>query len=174
MRPSVYLAGPEVFHPAAAAIFERRKNACLQRDLEPLIPFDGTDGSAEDIYRFNLALLGRADGVIANVSPFRGPHCDVGTAFEIGYAAKRGIPIWGFSDSSELLSARVAQEGGADLRGHLLEQFDLAENLMIVEALEGQRFMASFEEALAEAASGLRRPRAPDAGPTRARRFGNC
>ena len=51
---------------------------------------------AEHIFTSNVAKLSEADGVIANLAPFRGHEPDSGTVFEVGYAIARGIPVIGY------------------------------------------------------------------------------
>src|SRR5947208_12518945 len=81
-----------------ARIFAERREICRTHGLEPLVPLDNEATTAEEIYQANVRLLDRCDGVIANLTPFRGPHCDVGTAWEIGYAVARERPVFGFSE----------------------------------------------------------------------------
>jgi len=49
---------------------------------------------AASIFQANLAMIDQAQAVIADISPFRGPNMDPGTAFELGYAHARGLPIF--------------------------------------------------------------------------------
>ena len=98
----IYLAGPDVFHAEALEIARRKKALCAAQGFEGLFPLDNDIGAAADaskaeiaarIYDANIAMLDRSDAVIANVTPFLGAGCDDGTAFEIGYAVARGLPI---------------------------------------------------------------------------------
>jgi nucleoside 2-deoxyribosyltransferase len=157
MKPSVYLAGPDVFDPDSQRIFATRGDYCATLGIKAIIPLDNTLTSAEEIYKSNVRLLESATAVIANISPFRGPHCDVGTAFEIGYARSRGIPVWAFSKTGLSLAARVggSENARADAEGVAVEPFGLAENLMIVEALYDRVVHQSFEEAADGAARVL-------------------
>ena len=88
----VYLAGPTVFLPDARAVGRRLVEACRASGLEGLFPLDKEIAPAEPalmaaaIYRANLQMIDRADGVLADIGPFRGAGMDPGTAFEIGYA----------------------------------------------------------------------------------------
>lgn len=94
----------------------------------------------------NRQLIEAADAVIANVSPFRGPNMDPGTAWEIGYAEAKGLPVFLWSEEPKLLEERTAGTGGRDLDGWLIESFGLAENLMI--AVNPNGVAPSFEAAL--------------------------
>ena len=110
---------------------------------------------AVEIYRSNTRLLDRCDLVIANITPFRGPHCDVGTAWEIGYAVARRVPVFAFSETTALLVDRIARGAPGhrfDSSGTLVEDFGLPENLMIVHGLVAQRVHETFEAAVDAAA----------------------
>jgi nucleoside 2-deoxyribosyltransferase len=153
----VYLAGPEVFHPQHGSIFAERLEICRTHGLTAIVPFDSESNTAEEIDRANVAKLHASDGVIANITPFRGPHCDVGTAWEIGYAAARGLPMFAFSGVAEPLASRVpaGRRRGTDRDGMAVEAFGLMENLMIVESLTDRVVHPSFEAAVAAAARAL-------------------
>lgn len=157
MRPRVYLAGPDVFYPDFEEIFAARVAYCASVGLDGVVPFDNKLTGAEEIYNYNIGLIDSTAGIIANISPFRGPHCDVGTAFEIGYAAKRAIPIWGFSVSYLELADRIPgrSKHHRDDNGMAIENFGLDENLMIIEALSDGRVHRSFEGAANAAARML-------------------
>jgi len=137
----VYLAGPEVFLPNAAEIGAAKKRICAAHGLTGLFPLDQPQpelppaelGAA--IYRANIALMTQADAVIANLTPFRGAAMDVGTAFEVGFCAARGIKLFGYANVSALLTERIAHtvKDGVRLddRGWTVEDFGYFENLMI-------------------------------------------
>ena len=92
---SIYLAGPEVFLPNATALGERKKQICAAYGFEGHFPLDNElslDGLTPReagllIGRMNQDLIRRCDAVVANVTPFRGPSADVGTVWEMGFAA---------------------------------------------------------------------------------------
>ena len=111
----VYLAGPEVFLPAAAAAGQAKKEAIerLNQDgtwdfrLVGLYPLDNDiPGFAPNrdtgirIYQANLAMMQKADVVAANMVRFRGPGMDGGTAFEMGYMRGLGKPVFGYYDAA--------------------------------------------------------------------------
>lgn len=147
MRPRLYLAGPEVFRPDAAAEGERLKRLCAAAGLEGLYPLDG---KGDDIRHSCIAMIGEADAMVANISPFRGIHMDPGTAFEIGYAEALGKPVFLWSAERRTLAARIpAVDPGRDAQGHLIEDFGKPENLMIVP--DGRVVWAEAGEAIAEA-----------------------
>jgi nucleoside 2-deoxyribosyltransferase len=153
----VYLAGPDVFDPDFARIFRDRTNRCRRRKLTAVLPFDHKLKTADAIYRHNLRSIESCGGVIANITPFRGPHCDVGTAFEIGYAVAIGIPVWAFSEDRRSLPERVAGSAAArtDDRGWAIERFGLRENLMVAQALRDREVYPNFESAAKAAAKVL-------------------
>ena len=156
MTRGVYLAGPDVFHPDHGRIFTERRATCRRHGLAPLTPLDSGATAAEDIYRASVRLLDGCAAVVANVTPFRGPHCDPGTAWEIGYAVARSVPVFAFSQATAPLRARVGTAGGRfDATGMLVEDFGLIENLMIVMSAAGQVVHPSFEAAVTAAARHL-------------------
>ncbi|MDQ0510752.1 nucleoside 2-deoxyribosyltransferase [Ancylobacter amanitiformis] len=151
MRPRLYLAGPDVFRPDAAAEGERLKRLCREAGLEGLYPLDG---QGDDIRRNCIDMIAQADGLVANISPFRGHHMDPGTAFEIGYAQALGKPVFTWSSERRPLAERIpAAAPGRDGDGHLIEDFGKPENLMIVP--DGHVVWAGPDEAIHEAARAL-------------------
>lgn len=146
----LYLAGPEVFRPDAAAEGERLVALCREAGAEGLFPLHA-DGV--DIRQACIDMIDEADALVANISPFRGVHMDAGTAFEIGYAEARGKPVFLWSDDLRPLVERVpAGADGRDGEGNLVEDGGRPENLMIV---DGRHVWGAPEEAIAEAAGAL-------------------
>jgi len=143
--PRIYLAGFDVFRPDARAHGERLKALCRAHGLEGLFPLDneapaGLAGRAlaEWIYRQNTALIRQADLVMANLDPFRGAEPDSGTAFEVGYAAALGKPVWGHTRHAASLVEQVAvgtdpadPARAVDAQGYTVEDFGLNLNLML-------------------------------------------
>lgn len=143
----VYLAGPEVFLPDAAAVLARKAGIVRDAGLEPLVPVDEEAALrhhrdlAVGIHLGNRALLDACDLVIANLTPFRGSGADPGTVFELGYAAARGCPVHAYTADVRDLAGRI--HGGVadgpvtrDPDGLLIEDFGRAENLMPAVACE--------------------------------------
>jgi nucleoside 2-deoxyribosyltransferase len=160
-RLSVYLAGPTVFRGDADAHGASLKRLCAASGLEPLWPLDNEPKSssaadlAREIRQMNCAMIERAVAVIADISPFRGPNMDPGTAFEIGYAIALKKPVFVYTDTpGETLLDRTKaalelRKVGAkhyDADDMEVEDFGLHENLMI--ATVAEPVYASFEEAL--------------------------
>lgn len=147
----LYVAGPDVFRPDAAEQGERLLALCAAAGAEGLFPLHA---EGVDIRRACLDMLDAADAVIANITPFRGTHMDPGTAFEIGYAEARGVPV--FLWSADLRPLKERHPSGADGRdgeGYLVEDWGKTENLMIVP--DGRAVGASAEEAIGEAVAAL-------------------
>ncbi|MDQ6215055.1 nucleoside 2-deoxyribosyltransferase [Achromobacter insolitus] len=143
---SVYLAGFDVFLPDAAAHGTRLKALCATYGFEGLFPLDNEAPQdlsglalAQWIYRENVALIRRADMVMANLNPFRGAEPDSGTAFEVGYAIACGKPVWGYTGQAGTLIDQVAVGAAADdgvsrmvdAHGYTVEDFGLNLNLML-------------------------------------------
>lgn len=145
MSKSVYLAGPAVFHPAAAKVFEYLVEVCGKHGLTAITPEIGElDLSKLDkaeqaalIRAQNLAKIHAADAVIACISPFRSPGADAGTAWEMGYAEALGKPVVAWSEEPDDYRSRVAADvdpkGVYWCRQHgmIVEDFGLTDNLML-------------------------------------------
>jgi nucleoside 2-deoxyribosyltransferase len=85
---------------------------------------------------------------------------DPGTAWEIGYAVARGLPVFAYSHDLRAYAERVGQtgqgpRGPVDADGLLVEDFGLVENLMIVESVVAVD--VSAEAAIARCAAALRK-----------------
>ncbi|MDH6169791.1 nucleoside 2-deoxyribosyltransferase [Variovorax boronicumulans] len=145
-RPRIYLAGPDVFRPDARDHFVRLKLACEAMGLAALLPADGEEEPTPDalekrIYEANMQRLRGADGVVANLSSFRGLEPDSGTVFEVGAAVALGIPVvaYGVPEGSYADRARIAlkctHDAGGVLResetGIAVEDFGQPLNLML-------------------------------------------
>jgi nucleoside 2-deoxyribosyltransferase len=153
----IYLAGPDVFLRDAREMGLRKKEICTRHGLTGLFPLDDAIGgspiahSPEDrdaplslrIFRGCVAMMEAADAVIANLTPFRGPSADAGTVYELGFMAARGKLCTGYSNAPGAYLDRVDREAATrdgrriqvDRDGNEVEDFTLADNLMIVYAL---------------------------------------
>ena len=60
---------------------------------------------------------------------------DVGTAFEMGYMAAQGKPVFGYSNDGRLYVERVVGEAGLDANGLSIEAFEMVDNLMLEGAI---------------------------------------
>lgn len=152
---TIYLAGPDVFWPNATELGHAKKQRCLEFGFQGHFPLDTElDITAMEpfaagmaIYRANIELMDQCDLIIANMTPFRGPSMDVGTAFEMGYMTAQNKPVWGYSLDGRIYSDRV--EGDTvDADGFTIESFAMADNLMMIGATESQGGL--FAESQAE------------------------
>ena len=161
--PSAYLAGPDVFFPNAKLLGAEKKATLLRRGLVGRFPSDNEvasgPGMAHEIFLQNVALIDKSNILLANIIPFRGPSLDPGTAWEIGYAYAKGLPIICYGSSGTYLQRCQSRglEGtpaGFDHEGMLIEDFDQQENLMISRC--SSLIVPSFEEAAVAAQKLLR------------------
>ena len=150
-RPRIYLAGPEVFFPNAVAQGETKKRLCAEHGFEGVYPLDNVIETAQlslqeiarRISHSNEALMRSCDLLIANCTPFRGVSMDVGTAFEIGFMRALDRPVLGYTNHPADYASRVRDgaqnthlEWDAESSAADIEDFGLAENLMIAVAVE--------------------------------------
>lgn len=190
----VYLAGPDVFLPDATEVGQHKAAICARHGLAGLYPLDNAiDQSARDasrtIYGSNEAMMIASDAIIANLTPFRGPSADAGTVFEFGFMAGRGKLCLGYSNDIWSYTERVrrrqpvtaASDGRLiDAEGLWIEDFGLADNLMIVHGLDHHGFpliaprlppldpwhdLAAFEACVRLAAERLAPPPKPRVRP---------
>ncbi|MCR6632750.1 MAG: nucleoside 2-deoxyribosyltransferase [Magnetospirillum sp.] len=145
MSKKVYLAGPAVFHPAAKAVFEYLVEVCAKHGLAGITPELGdldlsaldNAGKAAAIRAQNVDKIRAADGVIACISPFRGPGTDAGTAWEMGFAEALGKPVVAWSEEAGDYRSRVPADPDGQgtfwcrQHGMIVEDFGLTENLML-------------------------------------------
>lgn len=129
--PVAYLAGPEVFLSNADEIAKAKKSICRQYGLDGVFPVDNTDPALHElpvdghaIFRHCVEMMERSDLVIANMTPFRGPSMDIGTAVEVGFMYARGRPVFGYTNVTGDYGSRV-QPDGMDI-----EAFGFFDNLM--------------------------------------------
>ncbi|MBI1354562.1 MAG: hypothetical protein GC160_09455 [Acidobacteria bacterium] len=142
----IYLAGPDVFLPDAVQVGARKKALCAAFGFEGLYPLDNelATPTALAIFDANCRLMRQADVGMFNLSPFRGPSADAGTAFEVGFLAALGKPLYGYSNNAALYGDRVEAAMGATRRnggwwaadGMSIEDFGLQDNLMLDCAIE--------------------------------------
>ena len=182
--PEVFL--PE---PIAAGVEKRDRIAAMSRaadwpfELAGLYPLDNAIPDFKSdfatgmrIYRANIELMDRAYAIVANMVRFRGPNMDVGTAFEMGYmlglrkpvfAYYDAAPFYGRAEAPGLHVERVrrfcsvsADDPRVDRDGHAIDDFEMADNLMMIGALgSGAGSIAGdFDEAVTQVAESLLRP----------------
>jgi nucleoside 2-deoxyribosyltransferase len=154
VRHRIYLAGAMVFEAAPHDIYAEMKRLCEQAGLEGVAPLDGDiqlatlskPDAARAIRCDNMRKIRECDGVVANITNFRGPNADDGTAWEMGYAEGLGKPVVPYSTSGHPIYADlVVATQGATLRpagdgrlfaadGMAVEDFGLPANLMLAAA----------------------------------------
>jgi nucleoside 2-deoxyribosyltransferase len=175
----VYLAGPDVFEPNALARGEELKALCKKHGAQGLFPIDnsielddaeiGSIAHARAIRNANMELIKDCHAILANMTPFRGPSMDVGTAYEMGAGAALGKLVVGYTKNAKTYVEKVKDvhqvERAED--GHLrdenrmsVEEFadaetGLVDNLMISCGVE--QLCESEEEALLVVIRTLRR-----------------
>ncbi len=173
-----YLAGPDVFFPDAAARGESKKAKLAAVGIEGHFPGDNEPREAKDcgaslIAMTNEGLMleccqtGRIGIILLDMTPYRGPFMDVGTAFEAGFMsmlaeARNNIIIIGYTEDERTLEERVIQQifGGKCQKkngrvfgpdGHKIEAYGKADSLMVMHAIEktGGSVVNGFDAAVA-------------------------
>ncbi len=150
----IYLAGHDVFRPDALEFAEKSRALCRQFGFEALTPLDNPETDPKSIYEANIALIRKAQIVVANLNPFRGAEPDSGTVFELGYALALGKKVFGYVASEETCLERVRRLMGVeegigcptDSHGMAVEDFGLTHNLML--AVPVQIVVGGLEDCL--------------------------
>ncbi len=148
---SVYIAGPR-FHPARAPpLAEEARQLCEAAGFEPVTAEPGplteqepSEAMAREIYAARISRMRLADAAVLDLSPFRGPNCDPAAAFDAGFFAAMGKPVFAFmnvpSEYEAELSGRVEAYAGAEFdeagvmrddNGSPVEDYGLPESLML-------------------------------------------
>lgn len=145
--PRIYFAGPDVFRRDAKKYFHDTAEVARGFGIEPIFPADVLPQENDTpisrgyvLFSANIGLIQSCDGIIANISPFRGPNMDPGTAMEIGCGFSLGKPMIGWSSDLRQLMDRTLdafEHLNLDATSTLIEDFGLPENLMINFALAG-------------------------------------
>ena len=123
------------------------------------------------------------NAMIVNLTPFRGPSADVGSAYEMGFMRALGRPIFAYTNDGRPFLDRVAAFCGGALRvrptgehedpdGMAIEPFELHDNLMLTGGViasggcivaettphaERYRSFAAFERCVVHAAAEMLR-----------------
>ncbi len=168
-QPKVYLAGPGVFRPDPLAFGRMLKEKCAKAGLAGCFPMDNEIAGnllhekARSIYGANVKLIDSAHAMIADISPFRGPNMDPGTAWEIGYAVAKKLPVFAWTtDFTNLCERTLRMEGrtsgdALDQHGWSIENFEHIENLMI--AISVTAIYKDDDAAISACAAALKRER---------------
>ncbi len=182
----VYLAGPEVFLPDAQSVADAKRKLCASYGFIGVSPVDNAidvsrlqkRAAGFEISKLNENTIRDCQLLIANLTPFRSPSADVGTAYELGFARGLGLPVFGYTNvaggflarTREYLADCVRERPSGqfeDSHQMVMEDFDLTDNLMLDGAVHADgseivvnpaptatRFtdLAGFEECLRRAA----------------------
>jgi nucleoside 2-deoxyribosyltransferase len=97
----------------------------LDAPLDSLFKLDSPQAVGHRSFDLMVGLMDSCDLIIANLTPFRGPSMDVGTAIEMGYMHGRGKPVFGYTNVASNYAERVIPDG------FMLEDFGLVDNLMV-------------------------------------------
>lgn len=151
MTRRVYLAGPEVFLANAREIGARKRTICERYGLVGVFPADQEDAcnpalplpeQGLAISRAMERVMQDCDAMIVNLTPFRGPSADVGSAYEMGFMRALGRPIFAYSNDDRPFLDRITAFCGGDMHvrptgehedpdGMAIEPFKLHDNLML-------------------------------------------
>jgi nucleoside 2-deoxyribosyltransferase len=165
----IYLAGPEVFLKNAKDIGEQKKTLCQKYKFEGVFPIDvELDVKGKSPREVGLCISGINEGlikscqiIIANITPFRGPSADVGTAFEMGFAHALGKIVLAYSNVAAPFTERTVKALGnqvnrdqngqlRDSQGMFIEENGLTDNLMIDGCINANSKRLIVEEAPAD------------------------
>ncbi|MBU6449826.1 MAG: nucleoside 2-deoxyribosyltransferase [Rhodospirillales bacterium] len=134
----IYLAGPDVFLPDAAAFAAAKRTLCAEFGLCGITPFNpALDMSLpahqlwRKIYADDVAMMRESDAVIANLTPFRGASADAGTLVELGWFLGQDKPVFAYSNCAVPFAERCRIQAGEPMPELTVEDFGLADNLMI-------------------------------------------
>ena len=170
MKPQrVYLAGPEVFLRNAKEVGENKKALCRKYGFEGVFPLDNeidTKGKTLREVGFcisavNEGLIRSCDFVIANITPFRGPSADVGTAYEMGFSHALGKKVFAYTNVAAPFTQRTLKAFNLevnrgsdgklrDANGMFVEENGLTDNLMLDGCIHASTNGLVVEEAPAD------------------------
>ncbi len=134
----------------AKEIGEQKKALCRKYGFVGVFPLDTeieTQGKAPReigfcISSLNEQLIRTCNFIIANLTPFRSPSADVGTAYEIGYAHALGKKVFAYTNIAVPFTKRTIaalnHQGNRAADGRLrdsndmfIEEYALTDNLML-------------------------------------------
>jgi len=148
---SLYLGGPDAAMPDGLVLMANKRSLCADKGFVGVFPEDSilvetepSEAMAREIYADKVSRLRLADAAIINMTPWRGPSCSVSSAFEAGFMAALGKPVFAYmnvqtEDEAELrnrienhLGLEIDRQGvWRDSFGGLIEDFGLPEELML-------------------------------------------
>jgi nucleoside 2-deoxyribosyltransferase len=151
MSKRIYLAGPDVFLINAREVGARKRAICDQHGLVGVFPTDAETACDPSLslpeqglaisHAMERAMQG-CDAMIVNLTPFRGPSADAGSAYEMGFMRALGRPIFAYTNDARPFFERVAAFCGGAVRRRAsgehedsdsmaIETFELHDNLML-------------------------------------------
>lgn len=148
---SLYLGGPDAAMPDALVLMANKRRLCADKGFvgvyaedSVLVETEPSEAMAREIYADRVQRMRLADAAIINMTPWRGPNCSVSAAFEAGFMAAQGKPVFAYmnvqSEDEAELRVRIENEMGLELDrsgiwrdafGGQIEDFGLPEDLML-------------------------------------------
>src|SRR3569833_3839661 len=121
---SLYLGGPDASMPDSLVLMAQKRSLCADQGFVGVFPEDSilvetepSEAMAREIYADRVSRLRLADAAILNMTPWRGPSCSVSTAFEAGFMAALGKPVFAYMN--------VQSEDEAELRNRIEHELGL-------------------------------------------------
>ncbi|ACK80123.1 nucleoside 2-deoxyribosyltransferase [Acidithiobacillus ferrooxidans] len=144
-KKRIYIAGPNLFYANWPTFASQAQTLCAEHGLEAILPVPATvltgpgvtessnAEAANKVFQACLNAVRSADGVIANLSSFRGSEPDSGTVVECAVAHTLGIPVIGYTNGDNPLIRSGTDAEGRVLAedGGWIEQFGLSHNVML-------------------------------------------
>lgn len=145
----LYLAGPEVFLANARVVLDAKAALARSYGFTPLKPGDIYVEHGPTPHQFGLKInavdeqmMNEADGIIANLTPYRGLSADVGTSYELGYMCALGKKVAAytnvaddfFSRCKSFYDGQITMDETGRWRGPdgcALENTEMIDNLML-------------------------------------------
>ncbi len=148
---SLYIGGPDAAMQDSERLLAEKRALCQAKGFVPvlstesvLVETEPSEAMAREIYADRVQRLRLADAAILNLTPWRGPSCNTGAAFEAGFLAGLGKPVFAYlnveTEEDAELRTRIEAMMGLELDrqgvvrdsfGGEVEDFGLPEDLMI-------------------------------------------
>ena len=148
---SLYLGGPDAAMPDALTLMANKRVLCADKGFVGVFPEDNilvetepSEAMAREIYTERVGRMRLADAAVINMTPWRGPSCSVSAAFEAGFMAALGKPVFAYmnvqSEDEAELRYRIENELGLEIDrmgawrdgfGGAIEDYGLPEELML-------------------------------------------
>jgi nucleoside 2-deoxyribosyltransferase len=148
---SIYVGGPDPAFPGGTVLLSHKRQMVEAAGFVPIIPSDSilvettpSEAMAREIYMDRVSRMRLCDAAIINLTPWRGVSCEASAAYEVGFLAALGKPVFAYlnvSDEREAeLRGRVERQLGVktDRTGRItdgygveVEDFGLPESLMV-------------------------------------------